>query len=36
VEALSVNARKYGEQAQNSYDLDEFINMLVDEVKNLK
>ena len=36
VEATSVNARKYGEQAQNSYSLEEFINMLVDEVKNLK
>ena len=36
VEATSVNARKYGEQAQNSYSLEEFINMLIDEVKNLK
>ena len=36
VEAVSVNARKYGEQAQNSYALDEFIINLLDEVKNLK
>lgn len=36
VEAVSVNARKYGEQAQNSYALDEFITNLLDEVKNLK
>ena len=36
VEAASVNARKYGEQAQNSYALEEFINLLLDEVKNLK
>ena len=36
VEALSVNARKYGEQAQISYSLEEFISNLVDEVKNLK
>ena len=36
VEATSVNARKYGEQAQNSYALDEFITNLLDEVKNLK
>ena len=36
VEGVSVNARKYGEQAQNAYALDEFINLLVDEVKNLK
>ena len=36
VEALSVNARKYGEQAQISYSLEEFISKLVDEVKNLK
>ena len=36
VESASVNARKYGEQAQNAYALDEFINLLVDEVKNLK
>ena len=36
VEATSVNARKYGEQAQNSYSLDEFIANLLDEVKNLK
>ncbi len=36
VEAISVNARKYGEQAQNSYALDEFITNLLDEVKNLK
>ncbi len=36
VEATSVNARKYGEQAQNSYPLDEFIANLLDEVKNLK
>ena len=36
VESRSVNARKYGEQAQNAYALDEFISMLLDEVKNLK
>ena len=36
VESRSVNARKYGEQAQNAYALDEFITMLLDEVKNLK
>ncbi len=36
VESTSVNARKYGEQAQNSYSLEEFTNMLVDLVKNLK
>ena len=36
VEGVLVNARKYGEQAQNAYALDEFINLLVDEVKNLK
>ena len=36
VEAASVNARKYGEQAQNSYALEEFILLLLDEVKNLK
>lgn len=36
VESGSVNARKYGEQAQNAYALDEFITMLLDEVKNLK
>lgn len=36
VESKSVNARKYGEQAQNAYALDEFITMLLDEVKNLK
>ena len=36
VEGVSVNARKYGEQAQNAYALDEFINLLLDEVKNLK
>ena len=36
VESKSVNARKYGEQAQNAYALDEFISMLLDEVKNLK
>mgnify|MGYP003315033181 CR=1 FL=1 len=35
VEATSVNARKYGEQAQNSYPLDEFIANLLDEVKKL-
>ena len=36
VESGSVNARKYGEQAQNAYALEEFITMLLDEVKNLK
>ena len=36
VEGVLVNARKYGEQAQNAYALDDFINLLVDEVKNLK
>lgn len=36
VESRSVNARKYGEQAQNAYALEEFITMLLDEVKNLK
>ena len=36
VEGVLVNARKYGEQAQNAYALDEFINLLVDEVKNIK
>ena len=36
VESKSVNARKYGEQAQNAYALEEFITMLLDEVKNLK
>ena len=36
VELGSVNARKYGEQAQNVYALEEFITMLLDEVKNLK
>ena len=36
VESRSVNARKYGEQAQNAYALDEFVTMLLDEVKNLK
>ena len=36
VESLSVNARKYGEQAQNAYSLEDFINLLIEEVKNLK
>ena len=36
VESKSVNARKYGEQAQNAYAFEEFITMLLDEVKNLK
>ena len=36
VEAASVNARKYGEQAQNAYSLEDFINLLIEEVKNLK
>ena len=36
VESASVNARKYGEQAQVSYSKEEFYNLLLDLVKNLK
>ena len=36
VESNSVNARKYGEKDQISYAKDEFIALLLDQIKNLK
>ena len=36
VESNSVNARKYGEKDQISYSKDEFIALLLDQIKNLK